>query len=53
LSNHDSRADPQLKEANPQPPQGYVKIVEPLQGYISKLSNGEKKEGKEIIIPNL
>jgi hypothetical protein len=31
-----------LKEENPQLPQGYLKIVEPLQGYINKLSNGER-----------
>jgi hypothetical protein len=31
-----------LKEVNPQLPQGYLKWLKPLQGYISKLSNGEK-----------
>ena len=44
-SSHDLRAGPQLKEENPHLPQGYLKIVEPLQGYINKLSNG-KEEGE-------
>jgi hypothetical protein len=32
-----------LKEANPQLPQGYLKWLEPLQGYIRKISNGERE----------
>jgi hypothetical protein len=31
-----------MKEENPQLPQGYLKWLKPLQGYISKLSNGER-----------
>jgi hypothetical protein len=31
-----------LKEENAQLPQGYLKSLEPLQGYINKLSNGER-----------
>jgi hypothetical protein len=31
-----------LKEENPQLPQGYLKWLKPLQGYISKLSHGER-----------
>jgi hypothetical protein len=46
------RVDPQLKEANPQLPQGYLKWLKPLQGYISKLSNGER-DWKRRITPNL
>jgi hypothetical protein len=42
LVSHDLREDPQLKEENPQLPQGYLKWLKPLQGYISKLSHGER-----------
>jgi hypothetical protein len=35
-----------LKDENPQLPQGYLKWLKPLQGYISKLSNGERGNGK-------
>jgi hypothetical protein len=41
-SSHDLREDPQLKEENPQLSQGYLKWLKPLQGYISKLSHGER-----------
>jgi hypothetical protein len=34
-----------MKEENPHLPQGYLKSLEPLQGYISKLSNGERGLG--------
>ena len=46
LVQHDLRADPQLKEENPQLPQGYLKWLKPLQGYISKLSHGERRTKK-------
>jgi hypothetical protein len=34
-----------LKEANPQLPQGYLKWLKPLQGYIRKIYNGERRIG--------
>jgi hypothetical protein len=42
-----------MKEENPQLPQGYIKWLKPLQGYINKLSNGERGWGKRRINPNL
>jgi hypothetical protein len=44
--------DPQLKEENPQLPQGYLNWLKPLQVYISKLSNDERGL-KRRITPNL
>jgi hypothetical protein len=41
-SSHDLREDPQLKEENPQLTPKISQVVEPLQGYISKLSHGER-----------
>ena len=36
-----------MKEENPHLPQRYLKVVEPLQGYIRKLSNGERGGKRE------
>jgi hypothetical protein len=35
-----------LKEENPQLTRNISQVVEPLQGYISKLSHGERRTGK-------
>jgi hypothetical protein len=35
-----------LKEENPQLPQGYLKWLNPLQGYIIKFSDGERRTEK-------
>jgi hypothetical protein len=36
-----------MKEENPQLTPKISQVVEPLQGYISKLSHGERRTGKE------
>jgi hypothetical protein len=41
---HDLREDPQLKERNPQLIPNISQVVGPLQGYIRRLSHGERRE---------
>jgi hypothetical protein len=41
-SKHDLRQDPQLKERNPQPIPNISQVVGSLQGYIRRLSHGER-----------
>jgi hypothetical protein len=41
-SRHDLREDPQLKEKNPQLIPNISQVVGPLQGYIRRLSHGER-----------
>jgi hypothetical protein len=44
-SRHDLKGDPQLKEMNPQLIPKISQVVGPLQGYIRRISHGERHNG--------